>query len=155
MRFLFCDRIDRVESGDSIEGVKTFSLSEEFLNGHFDRQPLVPGAILIETMAQFLGWLIAFSHDFKYLPIITLLEGVSVTPMAPGFEARVRARMVSTGDTDSLGKARIRVDGTVVAEAERMIYTHFRVKDPGKLRRRFNTMALPLVRNGSPGPFHG
>jgi 3-hydroxyacyl-[acyl-carrier-protein] dehydratase len=155
MRFLFCDRIDKVESGDSIVGVKTFSLSEEFLNGHFDRQALVPGTILIETMAQFLGWLIAFSHDFKFLPIITLLDGVSVTPMAPGFEAQVTARMVSTTETDSLGKARIRVDQTVVAEAGRMIYTHFRVKDPGKLRDRFNTMVHPLNWTGSPGAFHG
>jgi len=150
VRFLFCDRVLRIHKGESIEGIKVFSLSEEFLNDHFETFPLVPGAILIETMSQFMGWLIAYSHEFQYLPIVSLMDDVEVMPdMAPGFEARVLARIVSTGRTDSMGQAEIRVDGEVIARADRMIYRHFAIPDPMSLRNQFNLMVRP---SGSPGP---
>ncbi len=156
MRFLFCDRIVRIDKGESIEGVKVFSLSEEFLNGHFEKMPLVPGAIFIETMAQFLGWLIIYSHDFQCFPIISLLEDVEVTSgMAPGFKARVQARIVSTTATDSLGKAEIRVDGKPIARVDRMIYSHFAVPDPIGLRNQFNLMAGFEKATGPVGKIHG
>lgn len=156
MRFLFCDRIVEINKGESIEGVKVFSLSEEFLNGHFEEAPLVPGAIFIETMAQFLGWLIMYSHDFQYFPIISLLEHVEMAPdMVPGFEARVQARIVSTTATDSLGKAEIRVNGKPIARADRMIYSHFAVSDPMKLRNQFNLMARSEKTTGPTWKIHG
>lgn len=138
MRFLFCDRIVRVEKGRSIDGVKSFSLSEEFLNGHFEKRALVPGLILIETMTQFLGLLINYSHDFRFFSIISLIENVAVTPdLGPGFKADIHAEIVSTSETDSLGKAKVYVDGEPIASAERMIYSHLRVPDPEDHRRRF------------------
>ena len=142
MRFLFCDRISTIVKGEYIEGVKAFSLSEEFLNGHFQKRPLVPGAILMETMAQFLGWLIIYTHDFTFFPIISIMEDVDLVPdLVPGLEAMVKARMLSTGKTDSLGKAEILVHGQVVARAGRMIYTHVTADDPNGLKDRFNLMA--------------
>ena len=55
MRFLYYDRIDNIEKGRSITGVKTFTLSEEFFRRHFTKQALVPGVIYVEAMAQLLG----------------------------------------------------------------------------------------------------
>ena len=52
MRFLYYDSVTQIEKGRRIVGVKTFSLSEEFLRGHYKKIPLVPGVILIEAMAQ-------------------------------------------------------------------------------------------------------
>jgi len=144
VRFLFCDRIIRIHKGESIEGIKVFSLSEEFLNNHFETLPLVPGAIFIETMSQFMGWLIVYSHDFQCLPIPSLMDDVEVMPdMTPGFEARVQARIVSTTGSDSLGQAEIRVEGEVIARADRMIYRHFAVSDPMSLRKQFDLMVRP------------
>ena len=65
MRFLFYDSVISIEKGKSIVGVKAFPLSEEFYGAHFRKSALVPGVILIEAMAQLLGWLIIYSHDFK------------------------------------------------------------------------------------------
>ena len=144
MRFLFCDRIIQIHKGESIEGTKGFSLSEEFLNGHFEVLPLVPGTIFIETMAQFLGWLIIYSHDFNYLPIISLMDDIEVMPnRVPGFEAYVYAQMMSTTRSDSLGRAEIRVDGEIIARADRMIYRHFAVPDPMSLKKQFDLMVRP------------
>ena len=156
MRFLFCDRVTTIKKGESIKGIKAFSLSEEFLNGHFEKIPFVPGTIFIETMAQFLGWLIIYSHDFNCFPIISLLEDAAVMPdMTPGFEAHVQARIVSTTETDSLGKAEVSVDGQPVARANRMIYRHFPAPDPMKLRNQCNLMARPPGERGSTWKIHG
>ncbi len=156
MRFLFCDRIVGIIKGESIEGVKVFSLSEEYLNDHFANRPLVPGTILVETMAQSLGWLISYSHDFQCMPIISLLEDVEVSPtIGPGVAAQVRSRLVSTTPTDSLGQSEIHVDGKMVAQAKRMIYRHFPVPDPLPLTNEFNVIACAEIASGAEWRLNG
>ncbi|MBI5676347.1 MAG: hypothetical protein HZC48_11080 [Nitrospirae bacterium] len=138
MRFLFYDRVEKIEKGISIEGVKSFALSEEFLRGHFSKAALVPGVILIETMAQLLGWLIMYSHDFKLAAIMTLIEDVKVSSaLRPGFKADIRAEIVSTSKRDTLGRAEIRSDGELIASVDRIIYSHFLKIDPEDLKERF------------------
>ena len=138
MRFLFYDRVNKIEKGKSIEGVKSFALSEEFLRGHFSKVALVPGVILIETMAQLLGWLIMYSHDFKLAAIMSLIEDVHVSSdLRPGFKADIHAEIVSTSKRDTLGKARIYVDGEVIASMNRSIYSHFHKINPEDLKERF------------------
>ena len=126
MRFLFYDRILSIEKGKSIVGVKTFSLSEEFLRGHFKKNALIPGVILIEAMAQLLGWLIIYSHDFKLSAIMSLIEDVNIpSNLRPGCKADIHGEIISTSKRDSLGKARISIDGKVIASVNRIIYSHF------------------------------
>ncbi len=138
MRFLFFDRIVQIEKGRSIEGIKAFSLSEEFLQEHFTRIPLIPGVVYVEAMAQLLGWLIIYSHDFQYLPILSIVEDVKVmADLCPGFKAHIQAEILSTTETDSLGKAEVHIDGEPIAKADRMIYSHFDSPDPEALLRQF------------------
>lgn len=126
MRFLFYDRVLSIEKGKSIVGVKTFSLSEEFLRGHFKKNALIPGVILIEAMAQLLGWLIIYSHDFKISAIMSLIEDVNIpSNLRPGCKADIHGEIISTSKGDSLGKARISIDGKVIASVNRIIYSHF------------------------------
>ena len=125
MRFLYYDAISHLDKGKSIIGVKSFTLSEEFLRGHYRKVALVPAVIMIEAMAQLLGWLIIFSHDFRLSPIMSLLEEVTLTPhLRPGFKAEIHGEIVSSSRRDSLGKARMYVEGRVVASMERIIYSH-------------------------------
>lgn len=49
--FLFVDRLDSV-SREEITGTKTYSPEEPFFAGHFPEYPVVPGVILVESMAQ-------------------------------------------------------------------------------------------------------
>jgi 3-hydroxyacyl-[acyl-carrier-protein] dehydratase len=139
MRFLFYDRVVEIQKGKSIEGVKTFSLSEEFFRGHFDKTAIVPGVIYIEAMAQLLGWLIIYSHDFKISAIMSLIEDVTVQPhLRPGFKADIYGEIISTSRTDSLGKALIYVDNQMIASMNRIIFTHFDQVDPQELMERFH-----------------
>lgn len=138
MRFLFYDSVTGIDKGKSIAGVKTFSLSEEFLRRHFRKKALVPGVIFIEAMAQLLGWLIIYSHDFKLSAIMSLIEDVTVTSgLRPGFKADIFAEIISTSGRDSIGRARIHVDGRMVASVNRIIFSHFHKVSPDELAERF------------------
>ena len=138
MRFLFYDRVMELEKGRFIRGVKSFSLSEEFLRHHYGKIALVPGVILIEAMAQLLGWLIIYSLDFKASAIMSLVEDVTVTStLRPGFQAEIYGEIVSISKKDSLGSARMSVDGQVIASMSRIIYSHLHQVDADELRRLF------------------
>jgi 3-hydroxyacyl-[acyl-carrier-protein] dehydratase len=139
MRFLFYDKITKIEKGKSIVGVKTFALSEEFFRGHFSKIALIPGVILIEAMAQLLGWLIIYSHDFKLSAIMSLIEDVTISSshLRPGFKADIHAEIVSTSRRDSLGRARVYVDNELIASMNRIIYSHFHKVNPEELLERF------------------
>jgi 3-hydroxyacyl-[acyl-carrier-protein] dehydratase len=138
MRFLFYDKVAELEKSRFIVGVKAFALSEEFHGRHFSKAPCVPGVILIEAMAQLLGWLISYSYDFKVFGIMSVLERVEVaTELRPGVQAQIRAEIIATTQKDTLGKAWMEAAGGRVAAVERIIYRHFAEAEPSRLARQF------------------
>ena len=138
MRFLYYDAVTHLEKGKSIVGVKTFSLSEEFLRRHYKKVALVPAVIMIEAMAQLLGWLIIYSHDFRLSPIMSLIEDVTLSPhLRPGFKGEIHGQILSTSRRDSLGKAQIYVEGQLTASLDRIIYSHFEQVTPEALAQLF------------------
>ena len=138
MRFLYYDSVSHLEKDKSITGVKTFTLSEEFLKGHYKKVALVPPVIMIEAMAQLLGWLIIYSHDFRLMPIMSLIEDVTLTPhLRPGFKAEIHGEIVSSSKRDSLGKAQMSVEGKVIASVGRIIYSHIHQVKPEELIQLF------------------
>ncbi len=139
MRFLYYDSITKIEKNKSITGIKTFTLSEEFLRSHFSKVAFVPGVIFIEAMAQLLGWLIIYSNDFKLSAIMSLVENVNISyNLRPGFKAEIHGEIISTSSRDSLGKAKILVDGKTIASMDRIIYSHFHKVSSGELEKLFN-----------------
>jgi 3-hydroxyacyl-[acyl-carrier-protein] dehydratase len=53
--FLLVDRVIKVDPGVSIEAVKNVSINEPFFNGHFPREPIMPGVLIVEALAQAAG----------------------------------------------------------------------------------------------------
>jgi 3-hydroxyacyl-[acyl-carrier-protein] dehydratase len=120
--FLLVDRVVEVVQGESIHAVKCVSINEPFFQGHFPGEPVMPGVLQLEALAQ-AGALLAegvkpFDASKK---IIYLL----------GFDAVRFRRVVTPGDTLQLyvkvvkrkgpiwklaGEAK--VDGEIAAEAE-------------------------------------
>lgn len=65
MRYLLVDRIVEVKAGEKIRGIKNIAMSEDFLEYHFPRNPVMPGMLLLEALVQLTGWLEVASSDFK------------------------------------------------------------------------------------------
>ena len=138
MRFLYYDRVDHIEKNSTITGVKTFTLSEEFFKNHFKKKAVIPGVIFIEVMAQLLGWLVVYSHDFKISGVMSLIEGVTVPPnRRPGFSAEIHGELISTSTRDSLGRAWITDNGKEIARLDRIIYSHVKDVNTEDLKRLF------------------
>ena len=60
--FLLVDRVVSVTAGESIVAYKNLSINEPFFNGHFPDNPIFPGVLLLEAMAQTAGILGFYSQ---------------------------------------------------------------------------------------------
>jgi 3-hydroxyacyl-[acyl-carrier-protein] dehydratase len=58
MRFFLVDRVDELKPGELIRGVRNVTLNEDFLQDHFPGEPLFPGTLMIEALAQLGGCLV-------------------------------------------------------------------------------------------------
>jgi 3-hydroxyacyl-[acyl-carrier-protein] dehydratase len=57
--FLFVDRLTEIVPGQSAVGIKNVTANEPFFQGHFPAQPIMPGVLIIESLAQTAGALVA------------------------------------------------------------------------------------------------
>nr|WP_255700222.1 3-hydroxyacyl-ACP dehydratase FabZ [Lactobacillus sp. S2-2] len=62
---LFIDRVEEMVPGESIVATKNVTINEEFFQGHFPGDPVMPGVLIIESMAQVASILILKSPEFK------------------------------------------------------------------------------------------
>jgi 3-hydroxyacyl-[acyl-carrier-protein] dehydratase len=125
MRFLFIDRVTSLERGRRITGIKSFASSESFLESHFTRVALVPGVLLIEAMAQLLGWLASYSYDFRCVAVLAMISDAMVpAALKPGARVEIDGRLLTTTERDSLGAATAAVDGQIIARVDRLILHH-------------------------------
>ena len=110
--FVFIDAVLEVEEGVSARGVKRFPPEEPFFAGHFPGDPIVPGVILTEALAQVAG--IAVSRPGLRLAAIRSMK--FPRPARPGEEITLEAR--KAGEAGGLFQMSVvaKVEGGVVAE---------------------------------------
>jgi 3-hydroxyacyl-[acyl-carrier-protein] dehydratase len=98
MRYLLIDHITEWESGKSIKGIKNVTMSEDFLEFHFPKNPIMPGVLLLEAVAQLSGWLEAASSDFKNWFVINKIRKCNFYGFAfPGDQVDIEVQ-VESGD---------------------------------------------------------
>lgn len=112
MRFVLIDRVETLEPGRRAVGSKTFAPDEAFFRDHFPGFPVVPGVLVLETMAQLGGRLIQASlgsaADPSVLPMLAMIERAQFRrPIRPG------ERLDVVAEIESLGAVRARVAGSV------------------------------------------
>ena len=122
--FLFIDKIINMDRSKSAVGIKAVTMNENFFAGHFPGDPILPGVIVIESMAQTAAAFALWSYDRIDSGIPILFMGIE--------KARFRGR-VGPGDLLELHMTVLRkgtkvwkydgiakVDGKTVAEAQVM-----------------------------------
>jgi len=155
MRFLMVDRVLSLEPGKRIETLKLPSISEEYFRGHFTRAALVPGALLIESIAQSLGRLITATYDYKVAIALTVMEDAKVVhDLRPGRPITIVGELLGTNPKGSIGRAVATADGREVASVGRMIFIQFPHHDPESVKARFRVLgeSVPGDPVGGPGP---
>jgi 3-hydroxyacyl-[acyl-carrier-protein] dehydratase len=121
--FLMVDRIIEIERIKRIVGIKNVTINESHFQGHFPGQPVMPGVLIIEAMAQTGGLLLLTEvpdRDNKLL-FFAAVDGARFRrPVVPGDQLRLEMSVLAwRGDFCKLeGKAL--VDGQLVAEATLM-----------------------------------
>lgn len=126
MRFLFCDKVTRIDKGKRILGIKNVGMSERFLADHFHREAIMPSTLIIEAVAQVAGWLIIYSYDFRLSVIMSRMEGVKVyRDVSPGTQLVLEADLVATDEDGSVACGRALIEREVVLNVERILFGHY------------------------------
>lgn len=123
--FLLIDKVLKLESGKSIVAIKNVSFNEPQFSGHFPDQPIMPGVLIIEALAQATG-ILAFKSEVGK-PIdgqIYMLVGVDKVrfkhTVEPGDQLRLEAEVLIVKCGIWKFKCIAMVDGKIVATAELM-----------------------------------
>jgi 3-hydroxyacyl-[acyl-carrier-protein] dehydratase len=87
--------------------------------GHFPGYPLLPGVLMIETMAQTGGWLVLSVLRFAAMPFLVQVEKAKMRSfVVPGQALEAEARLVHDGSGYAVVESSIVSDGKKVADAE-------------------------------------
>ena len=119
--FLLVDRVLELEPGRRAVAIKNVSVNEPFFRGHWPGQPIMPGVLIVEALAQAAGVLIAASVPLRpgRVVLIASLDGVKLRrPVVPGDQLRleVSSRKIKSNAACVYGVAK--VGDAVAAEAK-------------------------------------
>ena len=121
--FLMIDKIIQLELEKKVVGVKSVTINEPFFQGHFPGQPIMPGVLIVEAMAQTSGVLILNSlPDFeKKLVYFMQMNNVKFRkPVVPGDQLFLEVELVSKRSKVFMMKGKAIVNDKIVAEADFM-----------------------------------
>ena len=118
--FLLVDYIEDYEPGKFAVGYKCVTFREDFFKGHFPQEPVMPGVLIIEALAQ-TGAVCALSAD-EYKGKIAFLGGVNKAKfrgkVVPGDVLTLEVEMIKVKGPVGVAQGTATVDGKKVASAE-------------------------------------
>ena len=121
MRYLLIDRVDYLVPEKHIRAVKCVTLSEDVFSEHFFGYPVVPGALLIESLAQAGTALLEYSCHFSKKALLVMVDRAKFRELVrPGDQLQIEADIISQTEQSAKLEGVIRVgkntvmDGTLI-----------------------------------------
>jgi UDP-3-O-[3-hydroxymyristoyl] N-acetylglucosamine deacetylase/3-hydroxyacyl-[acyl-carrier-protein] dehydratase len=121
--FLLVDRIIEFEAGKRIVGLKNVTGNEEFFQGHFPGNPIMPGVLIIEAMAQTGGIMLLNAEENPAEKILYFMGMDNVRfrkPVLPGAQLIFELDLLKKRSSSVKMQGKAFVDGELVAEADMM-----------------------------------
>lgn len=125
--FLMVDRVTEMEPYERIVGIKNVTINEPFFNGHFPGNPIMPGVLIIEAMAQVGGILARLSVESSMEKIenravffMSIDKAKFRRPVIPGDQLVFEVKPLRTGSKVWKMAGKAFVKDNLVAEAELM-----------------------------------
>lgn len=121
--FLLVDAIEEMERWKRIVGIKNVTMTEYYFQGHFPDKPIMPGVLIIESMAQTGGLLLlqeVKDREKKLLYFVAIDNARFRRPVVPGDQLRIEVNVVAWRGTFCKLQGRASVNGELAAEATLM-----------------------------------
>ncbi len=121
--FLLIDRVIDFEPGKKIVAIKNVTIDEPFFQGHFPEEPIMPGVLIVEAMAQAGGILakltLSEGKEEEKGPVffMSIDKAKFRRPVIPGDQMRIEVEALRTGSRVWRLQGKVFVEGNLVAEA--------------------------------------
>lgn len=118
--FLLVDRVLELVPNQRVVAIKNVTSNEEFFNGHFPSKPVMPGVLIIESLAQVAGLAMLTEEEHRgKIPYFTGIDNARFRrPVIPGDQLRLEVEVIRIKGNFGRVKAKAFVDQQVVTEAE-------------------------------------
>lgn len=119
--FLLVDKVIDCDGQENIVAIKNVTVNEPFFQGHFPNNPVMPGVLQIEAMAQVGGLLMieAAAGGEKVSTYLMSVDGVKFRRLVrPGDQLRIEVKLARRRGPSAKFVGRITVDGQLTSEAE-------------------------------------
>ena len=118
--FLLVDRIDKIVPGKMAMGVKNVTINENYFQGHFPQEKVMPGVLIIEALAQVGA--VALLKEAENQGKIAYFAGINKArfkrKVVPGDVLKLETEIIKRKGVFGIGKALATVNGEIAAEAE-------------------------------------
>ena len=118
--FLLVDKVDIMEEGKRAIGTKGVTINEEFFQGHFPGQPIMPGVLVIEALAQTACVLLMSKGGFenKIAFFLGIESAKFRNPVLPGSLLKLEIEVLRLGGRAGKFKGIATVDGKIATQAQ-------------------------------------
>ena len=118
--FLMIDRVLELDGDRKGVGVKNVSINEPYFQGHYPGEPIMPGVMILEAMAQMSGILLSqrLEHTGKVAVLLSMDKAKMRRPVRPGDQLIIEVETLHVRSRTGHCKCRAMVGANLAAEAE-------------------------------------